>query len=42
LQDAGVEFGLNNIVETLSNSVGGTTQSTAYQDLLGASLALDL
>jgi porin len=42
LQDAGVEFGLTDVVETLSNPVGGIKQSTIYQGLLTASLALDL
>jgi len=40
--DFGVEFGLTDIAETLSNPAGGTRQLTIYQGLLTASLKLDL
>ena len=42
LQNAGVDLGLTDVAETLSNPVGGMRQSTIYQGLLTASLALDL
>jgi len=41
-QDAGVELGLTDIAETLSNPTGGIRQLTIYQGLLRASLNLDL
>jgi porin len=41
-QDAGVEFGINDIAETLSNPTGGIRQLTIYQGLVAASLKLDL
>ncbi|HYZ40754.1 MAG TPA: carbohydrate porin, partial [Stellaceae bacterium] len=41
-QDYGVEFGLSDIAETLSNPTGGIRQLTIYQGLLDASLKLDL
>jgi porin len=41
-RDAGVEIGLNDIAETLSNPTGGIRQLTIYQGLLTASLNLDL
>jgi porin len=41
-QDAGVDLGINDIAETLSNPVGGIRQLTIYQGLLTASLKLDL
>jgi porin len=42
LQNAGIDFGLTGVAETLSNPVGGIKQSTIYQGLLTASLNLDL
>jgi porin len=42
LLDAGVELGLNDIAETLSNPTGGIRQLTIYQGLVKASLQLDL
>ena len=42
LLDAGVELGLNNIAETLSNPTGGIRRLTIYQGLVAASLKLDL
>jgi porin len=42
LLDAGVELGLNDIAETLSNPTGGIRQLTIYQGLVTASLKLDL
>jgi porin len=41
-QDAGVDLGLSDIAETLSNPSGGIRQLTIYQGLLTASLNLDL
>lgn len=41
-QDAGVEFGVNDIAETLSNPAGGIRQLTIYQGLVTASLKFDL
>jgi porin len=41
-RDAGVEIGLSDIAETLSNPTGGIRQLTIYQGLLTASLNLDL
>jgi len=41
-QEAGVEFGINDIAETLSNPTGGIRQLTIYQGLVTASLKLDL
>jgi porin len=41
-QDAGVEFGITDISETLSNPTGGIRQLTIYQGLVAASLKLDL
>jgi porin len=41
-QEAGVEFGINDISETLSNPTGGIRQLTIYQGLVTASLKLDL
>jgi porin len=40
--DAGVEFGLNDIAETLANPTGGIRQLAIYQGLVTASLKLDL
>src|SRR6516225_4503253 len=40
--DAGVDFGLTDISETLSNPTGGIRQLTIYQGLLTGSLNLDL
>jgi porin len=42
LRDFGVEFGLNDIAEALSNPTGGIRRLTIYQGLLAASLTLDL
>jgi porin len=42
LLDAGVEFGLNDIAETLANPTGGIRQLTIYQGLVTASLKFDL
>jgi porin len=41
-QDAGVDLGLTDIAETLSNPTGGIRQLAIYQGLLAASLNLDL
>jgi porin len=41
-QDAGVDLGLSDVAETLSNPTGGIRQLTIYQGLLTASLSLDL
>jgi len=41
-RDAGVEIGLSDIAETLSNPTGGIRRLTIYQGLLTASLNLDL
>jgi porin len=41
-QDAGVELGINDIAETLSNPAGGIKQLTIYQGLVTASLKVDL
>jgi porin len=41
-QDAGVEIGVTDVAETLSNPAGGIGQLTTYQGLLTASLGLDL
>jgi len=41
-QDAGVELGINDIAETLSNPTGGIRQLTIYQGLVTGSLKLDL
>src|SRR6516164_9117739 len=40
--DAGVDFGLTDISETLSNPTGGIRQLTIYQGLLTTSVSLDL
>jgi porin len=42
LSDAGVQLGVTDIAETLSNPVGGITQATIYDGLVTASLELDL
>jgi porin len=42
LEDAGINFGVNNTSETLSNPAGGIRQLTIYQGLLDVSLNLDL
>jgi len=42
LQDAGIDLGVNDIAETLSNPTGGIRQLTIYQGLLDLSLNLDL
>ncbi len=42
LLDAGVQLGVTDIAETLSNPVGGITQATIYDGLVTASLDLDL
>src|SRR5438309_597033 len=42
LLDAGVELGLNDIAETLSNPTGGIRRLTIYQGLVAASRKLDL
>lgn len=42
LQDAGIDLGLSDVAETLSNPTGGIRQLTIYQGLLAASLDLDL
>ncbi len=42
LVDAGVQFGVTDIAETLSNPVGGIRQLTIYDGLVTASLDLDL
>jgi porin len=42
LLDAGVEFGLNDISETLANPTGGIRQLAIYQGLVNASVKLDL
>jgi porin len=42
LLDAGVEFGLNDIAETLANPTGGIRQLAIYQGLVTASVKLDL
>lgn len=42
LLDGGVELGVNDIAETLSNPTGGIRQLTIYQGLVTASLKLDL
>jgi porin len=42
LQYAGIELGISDIAETLSNPIGGVKQTTIYQGLLTASLNLDL
>jgi porin len=41
-RDAGVDLGINDIAETLSNPTGGIRQLTIYQGLASASLKLDL
>jgi porin len=41
-QDAGVELGVNDIAETLSNPTGGIRPLTIYQGLVTAALNLDL
>jgi porin len=41
-QDRGIDFGVNDIAETLSNPAGGFRQLTIYQGLLDVSLTLDL
>jgi len=41
-QDAGIDFGINDTAETLSNLTGGVRQLTIYQGLLDVSLTLDL
>jgi porin len=42
LQDAGIDLGLSDVAEALSNPTGGIRQLTIYQGLLAASLDLDL
>src|SRR6516162_1347246 len=42
LSDAGVQLGVTDVAETLSNPVGGITQATIYDGLVTASLELDL
>jgi porin len=42
LQDAGIDFGISDVAETLSNLTGGIRQLTIYQGLLTLSLNLDL
>jgi porin len=42
LQDAGVQLGVSDIAETLSNPVGGIRQETIYEGLVTGSLDLDL
>jgi porin len=42
LKDTGIDVGVNDIAETLSNPVGGIRQTTIYQGLVTASLNLDL
>jgi porin len=42
LLDAGVQLGVQDIAETLSNPVGGIRQDTIYDGLVTASLDLDL
>jgi porin len=41
-RDAGVDLGINDIAETLSNPAGGIRQLSIYQGLASASLKLDL
>ena len=41
-REAGVEPGVNDVAETLSNLTGGKRQMTIYQGLLAISLSLDL
>jgi porin len=41
-QDSGIDFGVNDIAETLSNPAGGFSRLTIYQGLLDVSLTLDL
>jgi porin len=41
-QDAGIDLGVNDTSETLSNPTGGIRQLTIYQGLLDLSLTLDL
>ena len=41
-QDAGIDLGINDTAETLSNLTGGVRQLTIYQGLLDLSLTLDL
>src|SRR5262249_6545509 len=41
-QDAGIDLGVNDTAETLSNLTGGVRQLTIYQALLDLSLTLDL
>jgi porin len=42
LQDEGIQLGLSDIAETLSNPVGGIRQETIYDGLVTGSLDLDL
>lgn len=42
MEDAGIEFGVTDVAETLSNPTGGIRQLTIYQGLLTLSLNLDL
>jgi porin len=42
LQDQGIQLGLSDIAETLSNPVGGAKQGTIYEGLVTAFLELDL
>jgi porin len=42
LQDAGIDFGVTDVAETLSNPIGGIRQLGIYQGLLTLSLSLDL
>jgi porin len=42
LKDAGIDLGVNDTSEMLSNPVGGIKQATIYQGLLATTLTLDL
>ncbi len=42
LKDAGIDLGVNDTSEMLSNPVGGIKQTTIYQGLLATTLTLDL
>jgi porin len=42
LKDAGIDLGINDTSEMLSNPVGGIKQATIYQGLLATTLTLDL
>jgi porin len=41
-REAGIEFGMTDIAEMLSNPVGGVRQTTIYEGLLTVSLSIDL